>query len=59
MLSPVDKARILSCPEKGVSVDGIAGRPGCHSSNIFRLLNKAKKLPLCKILKGKMAVEGK
>jgi transposase len=45
MLSSVEKARILSWREEGVSVDVIAERLGCHRSAIFRLLNKAKNLP--------------
>ncbi len=45
MLSPVEKARILSWREEGVSVDVIAERLGRHQSAIFRLLNKAKNLP--------------
>ena len=58
MLSPVEKARILSWREEGVSVDVIAERLGRHRSAIFRLLNKAKNLPLCKFLRGKRALEG-
>jgi hypothetical protein len=44
MLSPDDKARILSWQEEGVSVGIIANRLGCHRSAIFCLLNKTKYL---------------
>jgi hypothetical protein len=41
----VDKARILSWHEEGVSVASIAGCLGRHWSSIKHLLAKAKELP--------------
>jgi hypothetical protein len=39
-------------------VDVITNCLGHHRSAIFRLLNKAKNLPLCKFLRGKRALGG-
>jgi hypothetical protein len=53
-LAMLDKARILSLREDGVSVMVIAVRLGYHDSSIKHLLVKARELPDRSILDRKM-----